>query len=106
MTYKEFMTGLYWKYHMVYVRSVPFVKFGEASKESAGFEDRIIAKVDSERMLAKIKNRNMAEALCLIAQGYMEWEVGIMLGLKYQTTRRYVWEFKKILKKDFNTSGR
>ena len=99
MTYEEFMAGLYVKYHMVYVRSVPFIKFGGVHKEAAGFEDMVILKVDAERVLAELKNRNMAEALCLIAQGYLQWEVAEMLEVSVRTVEQYVYRFKKYLLK-------
>ena len=104
MTYKEFMTsefmiGLYWKYHMIYGHSISFIKSDGTSDEVEEFEDRVIAKVDSERVLAKIKNRNMAKALCLIVQGYFYWEIAKELKLSERTVEWYVDEMKRFLKK-------
>jgi hypothetical protein len=98
MNYGDFMRGLYYKFNMVYAKSKPFIVFGGRPKEEADYVEKVIAKVDSEAVLKKLKNKNMAEALCLIAQGYEQWEVGIIMGLKYQTIRRYVWEVKEIIK--------
>ncbi len=99
MTYKEFMAGLYVKYHMVYVRSVPFIKFGGVHKEAAGFENLVIAKVDAERVLAGLKNKNMALALCLAAQGYYQWQIAETIGVSVKAISQYVQRFKNILEK-------
>ena len=104
MTYKEFMTsefmiGLYWKYHMIYGHSISFIKSDGTSNEMEEFENRVIAKVDSERILDKLKNKNMARALCLIAQGYFYEDIAEELGLSKRTVEWYVDEMKRFLKK-------
>ena len=96
--YKEFKTGLYVKYHMSYVRSVLFIKFDKLKGKSvAGWEDLIILKVDAENVLKGIKNKNMVEALCLIAQGYFYKDIAKELGKSIDTIKWYVREIKKIL---------
>ena len=97
MTYNDFKTGLFLKYHLVYLKSTPFIKFNVYhSDTSAVFERAIILIVDAENILAGIKNRNMAEALCLLAQGYEQWEVGELLGRSERSIRRYVDKARKL----------
>jgi len=99
MTYNEFKAGLFMKYHFTYLKSTPFIKFNiYHSDTSASFEDGIILKVDAERVLKGIKNRYMAEALCLMAQGYLQWEIALMLGRSEDTIEWYVRKIKRILK--------
>jgi len=71
------------------------------SWKGGGFEEAIVYKVDSENVLDKLKNKNMAEALCLIAQGYEQWEVALMIDKSIYTIWWYVKEIKEILKKDY-----
>jgi hypothetical protein len=98
-TYQEFKIGLFIKYHFVYLKSTPFIKFNQYhSDTSAVFEDSIILKIDAERVLKTITNRNMVEAFCLIAQGYMQWEIGEMLGKSEGAIEDYVTRIKSILK--------
>ena len=98
MTYKEFKTGLYVKYHMSYVKSVLFIKFDKLKGESvSGWENLIILKVDAENVLKEIKNKNMVKALCLIAQGYFYEDIARELGLSKRTIRRYVNKIKNNL---------
>jgi hypothetical protein len=99
MNYGDFMRGLYYKFNMVYAKSKPFIVFGGRPKEEADYVEKVIAKVDSEAVLKKLKNKNMAEALCLIAQGYEQWEVAIAIGKSIRTVEWYVQEIKRILKK-------
>ena len=99
MTYQEFTAGLFIKYHFIYLKSTPFIKFNVYhSDTSAVFENAVILKIDAERVLTKITNRNMAKAFCLMAQGYMQWEVGQTLQLSVRTIGQYVYRFKKELK--------
>lgn len=99
MTYDEFKAGLFVKYHFIYLKSTPFIKFNVYhSDTSAVFENSVILKIDAERVLATIENRNMAKAFCLMAQGYMQWEVGQILQLSVRTIEQYVYRFKKELK--------
>ena len=98
MTYDEFKAGLFIKYHFIYLKSTPFIKFNQYhSSTDAVFEDMVILKIDAEKVLATIDNRNMAKAFCLMAQGYMQWEVGIMLGRSVDTIKWYIKEIKKLL---------
>lgn len=91
MTYNDFKTGLFIKYHLVYLKSKPYIKFNQYHGSMlAIFENAIIMKVDAEVMLESIRNRNMAEAFCLMAQGYLQWEVGEILGKSERTIRRYI----------------
>ena len=100
MTYDEFKTGLFIKYHLVYLKSTPFIKFNIYHWDvSAVFEKAIILKSDAERVLSKIKNRNMVKALCLMAQGYMQWEVGAILGKSEGAIKQYVVRIKKELER-------
>jgi hypothetical protein len=99
MNYGDFMRGLYYKFNMVYAKSKPFIVFGGRPKEEADYVEKVIAKVDSEAVLAKLKNKNMAEALCLIAQGYEQWEVALMMGLSIYTVQEYPQKIKRILKR-------
>lgn len=100
MTYDEFKAGLFVKYHFIYLKSTPFIKFNTYhGSTSAVFEDAVILKVDAERVLKGLTNRNMARAFCLMAQGYMQWEVGQMLQLSVRTIEQYVYRFKKYLEK-------
>ena len=100
MTYNEFKAGLYMLYHFTYLKSTPFIKFNVYhSDTSATFEDGIILKVDAQRVLQGLKNKNMIRAFELMAQGYLHWEVGLMLGLSDRTIDCYVDRFKKYLKK-------
>ena len=99
MTYKEFKMGLYVKYHMSYLRSVLFIKSDKLKGKSvSGWEDLIILKVDAERILKKLTNRNMGKALCLIAQGYSECEVAEILDRTDRMIRYYISNMKKFLK--------
>jgi hypothetical protein len=98
--YGEFMKGLHIKFHMSYFKSTSFAVIGKnMSWKGGGFEEAIVYKVDSEAVLGKLKNKNMAEALCLIAQGYEQWEVAIMMGKSIRTIEWYVQEVKRFLKK-------
>jgi hypothetical protein len=98
MTYEEFMTGLYAKYHYVPDRSIFFIP---ANKNKGGegvtFQDIVALKVDAERVLATIKNRNMVEALELIAQGHLEEYIARELKLRLNTVERYPWMLKRHL---------
>jgi len=97
MTYEEFKTGLYIKHHFAYSRSVSFIKFSQIHyNDSNTMEDLIILKVDAEKVLNKVRNPNMREALCLIAQGFLYWEIAEMLKLTERTIERYVERIKKI----------
>jgi DNA-binding NarL/FixJ family response regulator len=93
------MAGLYVKFHQVYVRSKPFIKFNKISSEKAEFEDLVILKVDAQRVVGSLKNRNMARSLHLIAQGFLHWEIAEMLKLSERTVDQYVYRFKKYLQK-------
>ena len=98
MTYDEFKAGLFVKYHFIYLKSTPFIKFNQYHGDtSATFEDSILLKVDAENILKELKNRNMAKAFSLMAQGYCQWEVGEMIGLSVRTIEQYVYRFKKYL---------
>jgi len=98
--YGEFMKGLYIKFNMSYLKSTSFAVIGKnMSWKGGGFEEAIVYKVDSENVLDKLKNKNMAEALCLIAQGYEQWEVALMMGKSTRTIEWYVQEVKRFLKK-------
>ena len=98
MTYNEFMAGLYVVYHTVYVRSVAFIKFSKAKGDtSAKFENPIALMVGALVVLHRIKNRNMAEALCLMAQGYMQWEIGEMLNVSERTIQSYTRRVERYL---------
>ena len=100
MTYQEFKMGLFFKYHLIYLQSKPFIKFNTFHGEAqAKFEKPIILKADAEYILERIKNRNTAEAFCLIAQGYCQWEVGEILGRSERTIRRYIEEVKELFTK-------
>jgi DNA-binding NarL/FixJ family response regulator len=99
MTYNEFKAGLFMKYHFTYLKSTPFIKFVYRSDTSATFEDGIILKVDSERVLKKIKSKNIVEALCLMAQGYMEWEVAEKMGKSEEAIKQYIYRTRKLLEK-------
>ncbi len=99
MTYNDFKTGLFLKYHLIYLKSTPFIKFNVYhSDTSAVFENAVILIVDAENVLAGIKNRNMAEALCLLAQGYLKWEVAILLNLSERTVENYIYRVKDYLR--------
>ena len=99
--YKDFKSGLFIKYHLVYLKSLPFIKFSVYHSDfSATFELPIALKVDAEKMLAKIKEElpyPAITALCLAAQGYMQWEIGELIGRSERTVRRYMSEAKKII---------
>ena len=93
MTYREFKAGLFYKYHFVYLQSKSFVQFNSFhGVAQAKFEKAIILRTDAEYILERIKNRNLAEALCLVAQGYCQWEVGEILGRSERTIGRYIKE--------------
>lgn len=95
MTYDEFKLGIFYRYHFVYLKATPFIKFNVYhSDTSAVFENQTILKVDAEQVLKKLENRNMAQAFCLMAQGYPEWQVGKMIGRSERTIRRYVNKIK------------
>ena len=99
MTYDEFKAGLFIKYHFVYLKSTPFIKFNVYhGNTSAVFEDAVILKVDAEKVLKGLNNRNMAKAFCLMAQGYMQWEVGEMLSKSEGSIKQYVVRMKSYLK--------
>lgn len=96
MTYDEFKTGLFIKYHLVYLKSTPYIKFNIYHWDiSAVFENAIILKVDAENVLSNIKNRNMVQAFCLMAQGFLQWEVGEILKLSERTIQCYVQRVKR-----------
>ncbi len=100
MTYREFKAGLFFKYHFVYLQSKSFVQFNSFHGEAqAKFERAIILKADAECVLRGIKNRNLAKALCLVAQGYCQWEVGEILGRSERTIRRYIREVRDLFVK-------
>lgn len=100
MTYNEFKAGLFAKYHFVYLKSKPFITFNQYHGENpALFEDAVILKVDAEKVLKDLKNRNMAEAFCLMAQGYLYWEIGEMLYKSEGAIKQYVVRIKKLLEK-------
>ena len=100
MTYDDFKTGLFIKYHLVYLKSIPFIKFNIYHGDtSAVFENAVILMIDAEKVLARIRNRNMASALCLMAQGYCHWEIAILLSLSERTIENYVFRIKRDLKK-------
>ncbi len=99
MTYREFKAGLFYKYHFTYLQATPFIKFNAFhGVAQAKFEKAIILKTDAEYILERIKNRNTAEAFCLIAQGYCQWEVGEILGRSERTIRRYIEEVKGLFR--------
>jgi len=84
---------------MSYLKSVLFIKFDKLKGKSAsGWEDLIILKVDAENVLRGIKNKNMVEALCLIAQGYLYGDIAEELGLSERTIENYVYRLKEYLK--------
>ena len=84
---------------MSYVKSVLFIKFDKLKGESvSGWEELIILKVDAEKILRGIRNKNMVEALCLIAQGYFYEDVAEELGLSERTIENYIYRIKKYLK--------
>jgi hypothetical protein len=105
MTYKDFKSGLYIKYHLTYLKSTPFIKFVYHSDTSAKYENPIILMTDAEVVLNEIKygndnrrpNPNMARALCLMAQGYCQWEVAEEMGLSDRTIEQYIHRAKKYL---------
>ena len=98
MNFKDFKSGLFIKYHLVYLRSLPFIKFNVYHSDfSAMFELPVALKVDAEKALGEIKNRNIIAALCLAAQGYYQWEIGEILGKSASTIKRYIAEAKRIL---------
>ena len=98
MSYKDFKSGLFMKYHLIYLKSLPYIKFDIYHSDfSAKFELPVALKADAERILAKIKNRYIIATLCLAAQGYYQWEIGQILGKSTVTIKRYVSEAKKII---------
>lgn len=97
MTYKEFKDGLFVKFHLTYLKSTPFIKFVYHSDVGAKYENPVILMVDAEVVLNRIKNRNMVRALCLIAQGYQQWEVAEEMGLSDRAIEQYVYRVKKYL---------
>ena len=100
MTYDDFKTGLFIKYHLTYLKSIIFIKLNAYHGDtSAAFENAIILMADAENVLAEIKNRNMASALCLMAQGHCHWEIAILLSLSERTIENYVFRIKRDLKK-------
>lgn len=101
MTYDDFKTGLFIKYHFIYLKSILFIKFNIYHNDtSAVFENAIILMVDAENVLAGIKNCNMVEALCLMAQGYLQWEIGELLNLSKRTIENYVFRIKRKLEEE------
>lgn len=99
MTYGEFMAGLYAMYHYVPARSKVFVKDGkQRGQNSINEEDILCLIIDSEIMLKKIKNKNMAKAFELAAQGYLQWEIAKILKLSPITIKLYKSKLKKYLK--------
>jgi hypothetical protein len=98
MTYADFMRGLFYKFNMIYVKSKPYIAFGGSPQEEAEYVGMVTLLVDSETVLNNIENRNMAEALCLISQGYEQWEVALMIDKSPKTIAWYVMEIKRILR--------
>jgi hypothetical protein len=98
MTYADFMRGLFYKFNMIYVKSKPYIAFGGSPREEAEYVGMVTLLVDSETVLNNIENRNMAEALCLISQGYEQWEVALMIDKSPKTIAWYVMEIKRILR--------
>ena len=99
MTYDEFKAGLFIKYHFIYLKSTPFIKFNVYhGNTSAVFEDAVMLKVDAENVLKRLTNRNMVKAFCLMAQGYLQWETAEMIHRSTSTIEWYIREIKKILK--------
>lgn len=97
MTYKDFKQGLHIKYHLTYLKSTPFIKFVYHSDTSAKYENPVILMADAETVLGRIKNRNMVKALCLMAQGYQQWEVAEEMGLSDLTVENYTHRVKRYL---------
>lgn len=97
MTYQDFKKGLFVKFHLTYLKSTPFIKFVYHSDTSAKFENPIILMADAENVLRRIKNRNMVQALCLMAQGYQQWEVAEEMGLSDRAIEQYAYRVKKYL---------
>jgi len=96
--YKDFKSGLFFKYHLTCLKSLSYIKFNIYHSDfSATFELPIALKADAEKVLGKIENRDIAAALCLAAQGYYQWQIGEMLGRSTRTIRRYIAEAKKII---------
>lgn len=99
MTYNEFITGLHIKYHYQPLHSTTFIKFNTNHNcVMVTVEDLLVLKVDAEKMLKEIKNRNMVKAFELKAQGYLQWEIAEMLGLSLTTIEHYKDRVKKYLK--------
>lgn len=98
LTYKEFKTGLYLIYHYVPNTSMLFIPSKKTQSENS-FQDLIVLKVDTENILEQIKNSKMKKALILMAKGYLQWEVAIMLRVSVERIKKYVQKVKKVLDK-------
>jgi len=98
MTYEEFMTGLYAKYHYVPDSSISFIPVSKNSGDAGvTFEEIIALIVDAERVLKQVKNKNMVKTFELIAQGYFQWEIAEMLEVSISSIEKYVRTIKNFL---------
>lgn len=97
ITYEEFITGIYAKYHYQPQSSRSFITTGKEKIEGITFCDIIHMMTDSQIILKKL-SLNMARAFELMAQGYYCEEVARMLKISTRTVERYPDRMRGILK--------